>query len=234
MPYWGRRKNLECHSNSVCPSPRGDRMQGEAVYLVGSRCTEGWPPEPLCSALWGGWGPRRGRTACFHGGHMHRPGQSLSQCCFGLGSRCLKWPPAGDKCSSRVCYSHFSELGSLQCCLEAESKMVSVWMLRHSSNRLRWRQIWMETEIQSCRDLNKGKVRGSLTFVVLYGKIRATGCFWGQREGELVSTVRIILVNSVQGLNQLKKKPEGCHKGLRPTSVPYSLLGNCLILQFVI
>jgi hypothetical protein len=126
MPYWGRRKNLECHSNSVCPSPRGDRMQGEAVYLVGSRCTEGWPPEPLCSALWGGWGPRRGRTACSHGGHMHRPGQSLSQCCFGLGSRCPKWPQAGDRCSSRVCYSHFSELGSLQCCLEGESKMVSV------------------------------------------------------------------------------------------------------------
>lgn len=174
-------------------------MQGEAVYLVGSRCTEGWPPEPLCSALWGGWGPRRGRTACSHGGHMHRPGQSLSQCCFGLGSRCLKWPQAGDRCSSHVCYSHFSELGFLQCCLEAESKMVNVCqyhiMCWIGCDGNQW--IWMETEIQSHRGVERGKARISLTFVVLNGKVWATGCFRGQREGELVSTVRVILVNSM-------------------------------------
>ena len=125
MPYWGRRINLESHSNSVCPSAWGDRMQGEAVYLVGSRCTAGWQPKPPCSAPWGGWGPPRGRTACSLGGHTHRPGQSLSQCCFGLGNHCLIWPQAGDRCSSRVYYSHFSELRFPLCCLEPESKVVN-------------------------------------------------------------------------------------------------------------
>lgn len=131
MPYWGRWVNLGCHCNSVCPSAWGDRMQGEAVYLVGSRCTEGWRSGPPCSVPWGARGPLRGRTACSHGGHMHRPEQSLSQCCFGLGSRCLKSPQAGNRCSSRVCYSHFSELRFLPCYLQPESKVVNVTCLPH-------------------------------------------------------------------------------------------------------
>lgn len=59
-------------------------------------------------------------------------------------------------------------------------------------------------EIQFHRGMGKGKARSSLTFVVLYGKVRATDCFRSQGERELVSTVWVILVNSMQGLNQLK------------------------------
>lgn len=54
-------------------------------------------------------------------------------------------------------------------------------------------------EIEKVMEDREGRIPS--TFVVSNSKVGATDCFGGQREGELVSAVRVVLVNSSQDLN---------------------------------